>query len=91
MKQLGDKLRVMRRMRELTQKDVADFLHIDRSTYTYYELGKTDPPLDTLVALSNIFEISLDDLLKHQRSLEEFQILYHKKIRNNWQKANRNL
>ena len=29
MKQLGEKLRIMRKMRELTQGDVAEFLHID--------------------------------------------------------------
>ncbi|WP_326975278.1 helix-turn-helix domain-containing protein [Caproicibacter sp. BJN0012] len=87
MKQLGEKLRIMRRMLELSQKDVAAILHIDRSTYTYYELGKTEPPLETVVALSNLFSISLDDLLKHQCSLETFQILYHRKIaKMSWKK-----
>lgn len=80
MKQLGEKLRIMRKMRELTQGDVAEFLHIDRSTYTYYELGKTDPPLESIIALSDYFEISLDDLLRHRSSLETFQILYHRKL-----------
>ena len=80
MNQLGEKLRIMREMQELKQKDMAEFLHIDRSTYSYYELDRTEPSLDMVVTLSEFFDISLDDLLKKQIDLETFQIMYHRKL-----------
>ena len=46
----------------LLQRDVADQLHIDRSTYSYYERGKTNPPLDILIKLADYFGVSLDYL-----------------------------
>ena len=36
----------------LTQQQVADRLKIERSTYTYYETGKTKPDIGTLIKIS---------------------------------------
>jgi len=60
---LADRLKQLRQQCELTQKQIADTLSIDRSTYSYYETGKTSPPLDTLVRLAKMFNISTDNLL----------------------------
>ena len=80
MKQLGEKLHIMRTIHGLTQKDVADHLHVKRSTYAYYELGRIEPSLDTAVAISDFFEISLDNLLRQWSSLQVFQSLYRKNL-----------
>ena len=37
----GQRLRLLRDYREMTQQQVADFLNVNRSTYSYYENGKT--------------------------------------------------
>jgi len=58
-------LKELRIKMDLTQKQIADSLKIDRSTYSYYESGKTCPPLDSLKRLAMIFSVSLDDLLEH--------------------------
>lgn len=47
----------------LTQQDVADLLGLERSSYTYYETGKTTPDVETLVRLSKIFHVDFFDLL----------------------------
>ena len=49
----GDVLRRLRLDRGLTQQAVADALHINRSTYSFHESGKTqlDIPLECLVEL----------------------------------------
>jgi len=60
---LGELLRKYRKGIRLTQKDVADTLGIDRSTYAYYEGGRSAPPLETLVKLSNMYNVATDDLL----------------------------
>ena len=48
----------------LTQQQVADRLKIERSTYTYYETGKTKPDINTLIKLAKVFNISYTQLLK---------------------------
>lgn len=57
----------MRELREiktgLTQQGIANKLHIDRSTYTNYEPGKTEPPIATILKLCDIFGVSCDELL----------------------------
>lgn len=48
---------------KLTQQDVADLLGLERSSYTYYETGKTTPDIETLIRLSKIFHVDFFDLL----------------------------
>lgn len=60
---LGDSLRALRRKNGWTQQQTADLLHINRSTYAYYETGATQPDLDMLCRLAALFEVSADDLL----------------------------
>ena len=60
---LKDKLRETRLLCGFSQKQVADVLKIHRSTYSYYELGTTEPSLDNLCVLAKLFNISLNELL----------------------------
>jgi len=48
----------------LTQQQVADRLKIERSTYTYYETGKTKPDIETIVKLGKVFNVNYIDILK---------------------------
>ena len=51
---------VLRQCREnagLTQKQVADALNVERSTYAYYETGTTHPSGAMIIKLSKIFNI----------------------------------
>lgn len=56
-------LKQYRKNCNLTQQQVADALSINRTTYTYYETGKTEPSLGTLHKLVKMFGITYDDLL----------------------------
>lgn len=47
----------------LTQQQVADRLKIERSTYTYYETGKTKPDIGTLIKIAKVFNINYTQLL----------------------------
>lgn len=43
-KEFGERLRVLRKVRtNYSQEDMARLLNISRSTYTYYETGKSEP------------------------------------------------
>lgn len=48
----------------LTQQQVADRLKIERSTYTYYETGKTKPDINTLIKIAKVYNISYTKLLE---------------------------
>lgn len=48
----------------LTQQQVADRLKIERSTYTYYETGKTKPDINTLIKIAKVFDINYTALLE---------------------------
>ena len=47
----------------LTQKQVAIALGVVESCYANWEQGRTEPNLDMLRKLSNLFKISVDELL----------------------------
>lgn len=57
MKELGLNLKYYRESCELSQQQIANALNVDRSTYTYYETGKTTPSASTLLKLSKIFNV----------------------------------
>lgn len=62
MQMLAANLKLLREQHRLTQKQVADALNIERSTYTYYERGRTLPTFSTICKLSRIFNVSIDSL-----------------------------
>lgn len=53
----------------LTQEQVAQILNIDRSTYAYYELGRSEPSLENLIRLANLYGVTIDSLLCHNSEL----------------------
>lgn len=62
--ELGTNLKLKREQCNLTQREVADKLGVERSTYAYYEVGKTEPTVLTLIRLSEILNVKLIDLLQ---------------------------
>ena len=46
-----------------TQKFVADYLKIDRSNYSKYELGKLEISISMLTELSKLYKVSTDYIL----------------------------
>ncbi len=63
---LPERIKFLRNKKGYTQQYVANVLGVHRSTYSYYETGKTEPSLDSIIKLSNLYNISLDRLLKNK-------------------------
>ena len=63
LQELKDVLTKLRKNARLSQQQVADILKINRSTYAYYETGKSKPKLPTLKKLAAIYGVSVDELL----------------------------
>lgn len=62
-KKLADKLRTLRENNGFKQMEIAKILNCSRSTYTYYETGKTTPSISVLKLLAKIYNVSLMELL----------------------------
>ncbi len=57
------RLRDLREDRDLTQQEIADYLHIRQNTYSQYESGQRQIPLALLVRLAGYFNTSVDYIL----------------------------
>lgn len=60
---VGEVLRKLRLQNNLTQKQVAEIMKIDRSTYAYYESGRTVPDVYTMSVLSRIYNITPGEMM----------------------------
>ena len=57
------RIRDLREDSDLTQQEVADYLHCSQSLYAYYESGKRNLPVDNLIALAELYNVSTDYIL----------------------------
>jgi len=55
---MHETIRKLRREKGLTQQQIADHLKIDRSTYAYYESGRTRINIDVIVDLAHFHKVS---------------------------------
>ena len=57
------RIKELREDHDLTQQQVAAFLHIRQNTYSQYENGRRQLPLDCLIALAGLYHTSTDYIL----------------------------
>ena len=57
------RIRDLREDRDLTQKELAEYLHIKQNTYSQYENGHRQLPLDMLILLAKYYKTSTDYIL----------------------------
>ena len=60
----SEKLLTLRKSRNLTQEELAEQLDVSRQSVSKWESGQAVPELDKIVALSRIFDVTTDYLLK---------------------------
>lgn len=61
----GRRLKELRKKHGITQKELADFLHITAKAISFYELGEREPSNGDLIKMADYFEVSTDYLLGH--------------------------
>ncbi len=59
----GDKLRVARALRDLSLRDVSEVVGVSYNAVSKYEAGKMVPSSSVLVAMANLYGVSLDWLM----------------------------
>lgn len=58
-----ERIRNLRIDRDLTQQEIAEVLHIKQNTYSQYETGTLNYPLEVVVSLAQFYGTSVDYLL----------------------------
>lgn len=61
-------LKMLREKRGYSQKQLADVIHVSKNSVSHYELGGCMPGIDILVAIADIFDVSLDFLLGRSKA-----------------------
>jgi transcriptional regulator with XRE-family HTH domain len=58
-----NRLKEMREDKDIYQKEMAQYLSIDQSNYSKYELEKINIPIETLKKLADYYHTSIDYIL----------------------------
>ena len=56
----AERIRSLREDGDKTQAEIARLLKIGQRTYCDYELGKTRIPVDSLITLAKLYNVSMD-------------------------------
>ncbi len=55
-----ERIRALREDSDMTQTQIAKLLKVGQKTYSDYELGKTRIPVDSLIVLARLYNVSMD-------------------------------
>lgn len=69
--EIGQKLKDKRTGLGLSQEQLAEQLGVTRQTIANWEKGKTYPDIGSVLKLSDLYSVSLDELLKEDRSMRK--------------------
>jgi len=80
----GEKLKKLRNDNQLTQDELAEKIYVTRTAISKWETDKGYPSIDSLKQLSNLFEVSIDELISNS-DIENKRLLDKAKSRKfNW-------
>ncbi|MGG5342865.1 helix-turn-helix domain-containing protein [Enterococcus sp. AZ192] len=68
---IGANIQAYRKIKHMTQAELAEKLHVSRQTISKWELDKSMPSIEYLVQLSQKLDITLDQLIKNTGSKKE--------------------
>lgn len=76
---IGYNLRKIRKSRGYSQQCVADYLKINRTTYTKYETGASQMPYETMSRLAMFYNVDYNTLLCYDAMILIDKELYDEK------------
>lgn len=76
---LGQRIKEEREKRNWTQDYLAETLNVSRQAISKWEVGKTYPDIDRLIQISNLFDVTLDSLIKGDDSLKSRIVITNNK------------
>lgn len=78
-KTVGKNLKLLRTARGISQEELAGSIRIARSTYASYEAGVKIPDLQTLDALSALYDVSFDSMVNYDMTQGLIHRIYFNK------------
>ena len=80
-KKIGSFLKQLRKEKEMTQEQLGEKVGVSNKTVSRWETGNYMPPIECLAILSDIYDISINEILVGERtSQEEFAEIAEKNI-----------
>ena len=67
--ELNEKLQELRKQKGLTQEELAEALYVSRTAISKWESGRGYPNIDSLKAISQFFDVTIDELLSSDELL----------------------
>lgn len=64
--EFNEKLQQLRKQNNLTQEQLAEQLYVSRTAISKWESGKGYPNIESLKSISNLFSVSIDELLSNE-------------------------
>ncbi len=68
---LARNIKKLRAFKNLNQTEFASLFNIKRSSIGAYEEGRAEPKLDTLIMMSDYFNLSIDELVKKELTINQ--------------------
>lgn len=69
-----ERIRALREDNDKTQTEIAQLLKVGQKTYSDYELGKTRIPVDSLIILAKLYNVSMDYICGVTDSRKQFPV-----------------
>lgn len=69
---IGQRIKLLRLKQGFTQKDLAASVNKSESTVRMWELGKSEPDIDTIILLAKSFDVSIDKLFNYNQDKYAF-------------------
>ena len=66
---LNEKIIALRNKYQMSQGDLAEKLNVSRQSVSKWETGASIPDLDKLIAMSELFQVTMDELVKDDAML----------------------
>lgn len=73
--QIGNRIKELRKSKGFSQKEMAELIGVNRSTYSNYENNNREPNVDTLTKIASVLDINVADLIPTNTQLKS-TILY---------------
>lgn len=77
--ELGEHLRKLREQKNMSREELAQEMNVSRQAVYKWENNKGYPDIENLIKLSNLYNITLDELIKGDRSFQEKIVIDEKK------------
>lgn len=68
--EIGIKIKALREQKNWSQEELAEILNISRQSISKWELNKVYPSIDMLIKMSDLFDVTLDELIKGDKQFK---------------------